>query len=77
MLYIYIHIQRHGKGKLEFAVTNVTYEGEFSDDTINGEGGMQYSEKSKYHGSWISGLVSEVNNGCSVIRVGERETNCL
>lgn len=48
--------QRYGRGKLELS-TGEVYEGDFRDDMITGEGEMKYSKTSKYHGSWLHGMV--------------------
>ena len=50
------HLQRHGKGKIEYS-TGQVFEGEFVNNIINGEGEMRYSKVSKYHGNWLNGMV--------------------
>ncbi len=53
-------MQRHVRGKMMYSDGSV-YDGQFYYDIIQGEGLMEYSKESKYHGSWLNGLVSSAS----------------
>jgi len=54
---IILKVNKEGKGKLFFA-DNSVYEGEFSDNEINGTGVYEWTDGKKYTGTWVNNKMS-------------------